>query len=186
MLFQPTKDEVREFFVSVWEKTQAQTPLSPLESMARDWVLAHPEYHALLSDRDQALAQDWSVTRGQTNPFLHLSMHLALEEQASIDQPQGVRQALAQDWSVTRGQTNPFLHLSMHLALEEQASIDQPQGVRQALARLSQSLDDRHEAMHQAMECLGAMLHEAQASGAPPDGQAYIDCLLRRAGHRGE
>jgi len=147
MLFQPTKDEVREFFVSVWEKTQAQTPLSPLESMARDWVLAHPEYHALLSDRDQALAQDWSVTRGQTNPFLHLSMHLALEEQASIDQPQGVRQALA---------------------------------------RLSQSLDDRHEAMHQAMECLGAMLHEAQASGAPPDGQAYIDCLLRRAGHRGE
>ncbi|MFZ9315532.1 MAG: DUF1841 family protein [Burkholderiaceae bacterium] len=146
MLFQPTKEEVRDFFISVWEKTQMQRPLTPLEGMARDWILAHPEYHDLLSDREEALAQDWSVSRGQTNPFLHLSMHLALEEQVSIDQPPGVRQALMQ---------------------------------------LSQSLDDRHEAMHQAMECLGAMLHTAQTAGAPPDGQAYIDCLLRRAGHRG-
>ena len=146
MLFQPTKDEVRDFFISVWEKTQAQTPLTPLEGMARDWILAHPEYHDLLSDREKALSQNWSVTRAQTNPFLHLSMHLALEEQASIDQPQGVRQALT---------------------------------------RLTQSLDDRHEAMHQAMECLGEMLHTAQRAGTPPDGQAYIDCLLRRALHHG-
>ncbi|MFM1881400.1 MAG: hypothetical protein RLZZ344_1634 [Pseudomonadota bacterium] len=147
MLFQPTKEEVRDFFISVWEKTRRQSPLTPLEGMARDWIMVHPEYHELLSDREKALTQDWSVNHGQTNPFLHLSMHLALEEQASIDQPQGVRQALV---------------------------------------RLTQSLDDRHEAMHHAMECLGAMLHAAQTSGAPPDGQAYIECLLRHAGSHGE
>ncbi|HZJ97070.1 MAG TPA: DUF1841 family protein, partial [Oligella sp.] len=28
---------------------------------------------------------------GQSNPFLHLSMHIAIEEQVSIDSPPGIR-----------------------------------------------------------------------------------------------
>lgn len=146
MLFQPSKEEVRQFFVTVWQKTRSDAPLTPLEAIARDWIVLHPEYHGLLSDPDRALTEDFTVEKGQSNPFLHLSMHLALEEQASIDQPAGVRAALD---------------------------------------KLSQTLDDRHEAMHQAMECLGEMLHTAQRDGKGPDGQVYIDCLLRRAHRHG-
>ena len=79
------------------------------------------------------------------------------------------------------GVTNPFLHLSMHLSVSEQCSIDQPAGVRQAVELLAARLDSLHEAHHAAMDCLGRMVWESQRSGRPPDGQAYLDELRRRA-----
>jgi Domain of unknown function (DUF1841) len=77
--------------------------------------------------------------------------------------------------------TNPFLHLSMHLSISEQCSIDQPPGIRQAVELLAARRDDLHAAHHEVMECLGTMLWESQRSGRPPDGQAYIDQVRRRA-----
>ena len=65
----------------------------PGERQAADWIVEHPEYHAELTDPESAAAQDYSPERGQTNPFLHLSMHLAISEQLSIDQPPGIRAA---------------------------------------------------------------------------------------------
>jgi hypothetical protein len=57
-------------------------------------ILEHPEYHAMLADRERYLDRDWKPEGGETNPFLHLSMHLAIEEQVSIDQPPGIRAAV--------------------------------------------------------------------------------------------
>jgi hypothetical protein len=91
-LFNPTRDQVRQFFIDTWHKHRQQAVLTPLEAMACDIVLLHPEYHAELS-REDALETDYSVEQGRTNPFLHLSMHLALAEQVSIDQPPGIRAA---------------------------------------------------------------------------------------------
>ena len=65
-----------------------------LETVAADWIAAHPEYHADLADADAALAAVFDVEAGRTNPFLHLSMHLSISEQCSIDQPRGIRQAV--------------------------------------------------------------------------------------------
>jgi hypothetical protein len=75
----------------------------------------------------------------------------------------------------------PILHLSMHLSISEQCSIDQPRGIRQAVELLARRLDSLHEAHHVAMECLGQMLWEAQRSGRPPDGEAYVASVQRRA-----
>ena len=77
--------------------------------------------------------------------------------------------------------TNPFLHLSMHLSISEQCSIDQPRGVRQAVELLAARRGSLHDAHHIAMDCLGRMVWESQRSGRPPDGQAYVDALQRRA-----
>jgi len=68
--------------------------LTPLEAMALAIVLEHPEYHPILGDRDRYLERDWRPEGGETNPFLHLQMHLAIEEQLSIDQPPGIRAAV--------------------------------------------------------------------------------------------
>ena len=76
---------------------------------------------------------------------------------------------------------NPFLHLSMHLSISEQCSIDQPRGIRQAVELLAARRGDLHAAHHEAMECLGQMLADAQSSGRPPDGEAYVACVQRRA-----
>lgn len=92
-MFNPTRDQARLFFIDAWDKHQNHQVLTPAEAIAIEWIQLHPEYHALLGDRERALAADFSPEAGQVNPFLHLSMHLAIAEQVSIDQPNGIRAA---------------------------------------------------------------------------------------------
>ncbi len=92
-MFNPSQHDVRRFFCETFRKIQAKEILTPLEAIARDWIVQHEEYADALKDVDAALAADYSVERGQSNPFLHLSMHLSIAEQISIDQPPGIRAA---------------------------------------------------------------------------------------------
>jgi hypothetical protein len=78
-------------------------------------------------------------------------------------------------------ESNPFLHMSMHVALEEQLSVDQPVGVAAHFKALLARHGDRHEAVHQAIECLAETLWRSQRDAAPPDGAAYLTCLKNRA-----
>src|SRR5690606_9643127 len=91
-MFNPSREQVRQFFTEAWQKHQNKGVLTPLEMIAIDWAQQHPEYHDLLSDPDSVNA-DYRVEDGQTNPFLHLSMHLAIHEQVSINQPPGIKAA---------------------------------------------------------------------------------------------
>jgi len=141
-MFTPSQADVRRFFCQVHAKTRAGEPLEAIETIASLWLAEHPEYHADMEDVDAALNRMYEAEDGKTNPFLHLSMHLSISEQCSIDQPRGIRQAV------------------------------------ELLERRRASL---HEAHHETMECLGQMLWESQRAGRPPDGQAYIDCVQRRA-----
>ena len=93
-MFNPTRGEAREFLFDLWARHRAGAQLTALESMALAVVLEHPEYHAILGDRSRYLERDWKPEGGETNPFLHLQMHLAIEEQLSIDQPPGIRGAV--------------------------------------------------------------------------------------------
>ena len=68
--------------------------MEAIETIASLWIDEHPEYHAELADVDAALAAMGRVEDGKTNGFLHLSMHLSISEQCSIDQPRGIRQAV--------------------------------------------------------------------------------------------
>lgn len=90
-MFNPSREQVRQFFFDVWAKYRAAQPLAGAEQPALEVVLAHPEYHALLDAPGRYLDRDYPPEAGETNPFLHLSMHLALAEQLAIDQPPGLR-----------------------------------------------------------------------------------------------
>jgi hypothetical protein len=94
-MFTPSQHDVRRFFCEVQRKYRGNEILSPLEAVARDWVVQHPEYADALADAETALAADYSVESGSANPFLHLSMHLSIAEQVSIDQPPGIRAAFS-------------------------------------------------------------------------------------------
>ena len=141
-MFEPSPSDVRRFFVDARRKRDERLPLTPLETIAADWIDAHPEYRTDLADANAAVAATYPAEGGRENPFLHLSMHLSISEQVSIDQPRGIRAAV------------------------------------EALAARRGSL---HEAQHETMECLGRMLWEAQRSALPPDGEAYVECVRRRA-----
>lgn len=90
-MFNPSRDQVRQFFFGVWVKYRAGEPLTGAEQPALEAVLAHPEYHAILEQPERFRARDYHPADGETNPFLHLAMHLALAEQLAIDQPPGIR-----------------------------------------------------------------------------------------------
>lgn len=90
-MFNPSRDDVRNFFFDTWRKHNAREVMTPLESQALDWLLEHPEYHALLGNPEKYRHQDYLPEFGEVNPFLHLSLHLSVTEQVSIDQPPGIR-----------------------------------------------------------------------------------------------
>ena len=92
-MFTPSQHDVRQFFCETYRKHRTNEILTPMEAIARDCVVQHPEYADTLANSEQALAADYSVEQGQSNPFLHLSMHLSIVEQISIDQPPGIRAA---------------------------------------------------------------------------------------------
>lgn len=93
-MFSPSQSDVRRFFCSVYAKALTGQAMEAIEIIASEWINEHPEYHADFADVDAALAAMGEVSDGRTNPFLHLSMHLSVSEQCSIDQPRGIRQAV--------------------------------------------------------------------------------------------
>jgi hypothetical protein len=93
-MFNPSQEDVRRFFCGVHAKSRAGQPMDALETLASQWLGDHPEYADELADAEAALARSYDGSDGRTNPFLHLSMHLSISEQCSIDQPRGIRQAV--------------------------------------------------------------------------------------------
>ena len=93
-MFTPSQADVRRFFCSVQAKTQAGQALEAIEIIASQWMQEHPEYRADFASVDLALQAMQTADPNVTNPFLHVSMHLTISEQCSIDQPRGIRQAV--------------------------------------------------------------------------------------------
>ena len=89
-LFNPSRDEVREFFFNTWSQFKTQKPLTDLEKIALSVIHMHPEYHAILNLPEQYMHQEYFPEFGETNPFLHMSLHLSILEQISINQPTGI------------------------------------------------------------------------------------------------
>ena len=112
-MYNPSRDQARRFFIDAWRKDQTREVLTPLEGIAAGIVRLHPEYRALLEDPDAALAREWTPETGAANPFLHLSLHLAIEEQLSIDQPIGLRAAF-ESLLAKHGDR----HAALHVVLE--------------------------------------------------------------------
>lgn len=108
-MFTPTRDEARRFFVDAWAKFRGGAPLQPLEQTAARLIALHPEYHAVLEDADRHLERDFSPETGAINPFLHLSLHLAVAEQLAIDQPRGIKAAFER-LRAARGDEHAALH----------------------------------------------------------------------------
>jgi hypothetical protein len=112
-MFNPSRDEARQFFFDTWRKYRQREVLSPMENMALDVILLHPEYQAVLEDPERYQDMDYLPEMGDTNPFLHMGMHIAVNEQLSIDQPPGIRDRFERLLSKTGEE-----HAAMHQVME--------------------------------------------------------------------
>ncbi len=87
-MFAETREQVRTHFLEVWRKINEETPMEPLEQLIAAIIERHPEYHDLLREPQRAL--DLDADRIADNPFLHMSLHIAIHEQLQTDRPPGV------------------------------------------------------------------------------------------------
>ena len=90
-MFVDNRSDARRFFLNVWDKYGKKQPLEPIEGIILEVILAHPEYHALLQQGEDTLDKDYTPEQGETNPFLHMGMHIAIKEQIQADRPAGIR-----------------------------------------------------------------------------------------------
>jgi len=112
-MYNLSRYQSRQFFFNVWHKYNHQELLSDMEEIALDVILLHPEYHCILDDMERYHDKDYLPEMGITNPFLHMSMHIAIKEQLSIDQPPGIR-----DRFDRLQKKNKDAHETMHQIME--------------------------------------------------------------------
>ncbi len=107
-----SRDDIRQVYLNVWHKMQQQQLLEPMEALIADVIEFHPEYHDWLNDTDEIKQQEFTPEQGQTNPFLHMGMHIALREQAGTDRPAGIK-SIYQGLVAAKGQ-----HQAEHAMME--------------------------------------------------------------------
>lgn len=90
-MYSQDRDSTRRYFMDAWHKSCHGAPLEPLEHQIAEVIREHPEYQTLLENPDIALGREYLPEDGDTNPFLHMSLHLAILEQVGTDRPTGVR-----------------------------------------------------------------------------------------------
>ena len=116
MMFGQNRQQLRQFYHDSWQKKQTNQSLSALESVVAQVISEHPEYHKIFNS-DSSLEQEYFVEDGQTNPFLHMGLHISLHEQISTDRPQGIRD-LYQQLQVKFGNAHDAEHQMMECLTE--------------------------------------------------------------------
>ncbi len=89
-MFGSDRTQIRRMFIGAWKKHRERAPMEPLEKMIAAVIEQHPEYHRHLESPETLLDKEFTPEGGQTNPFLHMGMHISLQEQISTDQPAGI------------------------------------------------------------------------------------------------
>jgi hypothetical protein len=92
MLFGQDRDPLRRAYCEAWEANRQDRPLDPLQAQIVAVVELHPEYQRLLEEPERSLTREYLPESGETNPFLHMGMHLAIREQVETDRPRGIRE----------------------------------------------------------------------------------------------
>ncbi len=120
MIYNPDRTQLRRFYFTAWRKYRARRPLEPVERLVAEVIARHPEYHGLFEKEagdEETLARDYLPEMGDTNPFLHLGLHLGLLEQVSADRPAGIA-AIFRDLATRSGDPHEAEHRMMECLAE--------------------------------------------------------------------
>ena len=87
-MFSSDRSAQRKFLAKSWEKYKAKQLLEPLELQLAKIIEKHPEYQEIINNLDT----EYFPEQGKINPFLHINLHLSLQDQISLDQPKGIKE----------------------------------------------------------------------------------------------
>jgi hypothetical protein len=138
------RQDIRSVYYLAWRKHQRNELLSALEQMIVDVVLMHPEYQTILGNPDAGIDKDFPPELGMSNPFLHMGLHISIQEQLTTDRPPGIRAAYRnlirrrQDAHATEHQIMECLAQSLWTAQRDNTAPDE-QAYLRCVQALSQS-----------------------------------------------
>jgi hypothetical protein len=112
-----SRAELRELWVSAWRKRREGLPAEPLEAELAAVAGEHPEYHGILESGADALDRDWTPEQGESNPFLHMGLHVAVREGIATDRPAGIN-AIAQELRARLGSGHEAEHCLLECLAE--------------------------------------------------------------------
>ena len=138
MIFGQDRNELRQMYADAWQKHCDKSPLSPLEAQIADVIAMHPEYHGDITGDD--LDRDYTPDGGQTNPFLHMGLHLGIREQVTTNRPAGIA-AIHKALATKLGDVHAAEHEMIEClaeALWDAQSSNQPPDEAKYLERLRQ------------------------------------------------
>jgi hypothetical protein len=92
MIYGQDRNQLRRIWFEAWQNHQNKETLIPLHQELINIIKLHPEYHLMLDNPDNYLGKEYLPEFGETNPFLHMSMHQGIHEQLSSDRPNGIRE----------------------------------------------------------------------------------------------
>lgn len=95
-MFGNDRDSMRRYYLQCWNKFRQKLPMDALEQQVAQVIAEHPEYHPLLEKTESALQRDYQPENGETNPFLHMGLHLGIREQAATNRPAGIAELYRQ------------------------------------------------------------------------------------------
>jgi len=116
MFYTSERDKLRQVYTDVWKKVKFNEKMNSLEQMIANVIEMHPEYHMMLNNENH-IGNEYLPEMGETNPFLHMGMHLGLQEQVSLDRPTGI-QKIYQQLSEQTGSIEKAEHAMMDCLAE--------------------------------------------------------------------
>ncbi|VAW72661.1 hypothetical protein MNBD_GAMMA14-1621 [hydrothermal vent metagenome] len=117
MLFGQDRDQLRRYYCTAWQTRCKGMPLDPLQKQIVTVIEQHPEYHQLVENPERAITKDYLPELGESNPFLHMGMHLGLREQIDTDRPAGIKR-LYQHLLEQHGDAHELEHKMMECLAE--------------------------------------------------------------------
>ncbi|TPW18671.1 MAG: hypothetical protein FD130_94 [Halothiobacillaceae bacterium] len=117
MFMSQDRAELRQVYITAWHKRCHGLPLEPLETLVAGVIALHPEYHKMLSNAESAREQDFQPEGGQTNPFLHMGLHIAVAEQCATHRPAGINE-IYQTLVLKHGDAHTAEHVIMESIAE--------------------------------------------------------------------
>ena len=90
MIYGQDRDQLRRIWFDAWQNHLDGKPLIPLHLELVRIIQLHPEYDIMFDNPEQYLGKEYLPEFGETNPFLHMSMHQGIHEQLSSGRPNGI------------------------------------------------------------------------------------------------
>lgn len=89
-MFPQDRAQLRKLFFDAWNRHLKKLDVSPMDEIIINIINLHPEYHNMLANEDDFIDKNYLPENDESNPFLHMAMHISIHEQLATQRPKQI------------------------------------------------------------------------------------------------